>query len=239
MRAFRLALHACWSVLVPVPLREPVRVRPRPPLGASRSEPGAASAAVRATAALVLAWCGGSAAAQASAPAAEPAWRFDPTHSFVYFEVLHFGASTLRGRFGPLSGELSLDRNARRGRVQVVVPTAAVSTGLPVLDARLREGDMFAAEAHPQAYFIADRFEFDAQGGVSSVRGEFTLRGVSQPLTLKAQRFRCYTNPLFRREVCGGDFEGELVRSSFGITHSLPFVADKVRLLVQVEAIAP
>jgi hypothetical protein len=37
----------------------------------------------------------------------------------------------------------------------------------------------------------------------------------------------------------GGDVEGELVRSTFGITHSLPFVADKVRLLVQVEAIAP
>jgi polyisoprenoid-binding protein YceI len=157
----------------------------------------------------------------------------------VHFEVLHFGASTLRGRFGPLNGEIALDRAARTGRVQVVVPTAAVSTGLPVLDARLREPDMLSAEAHPQAYFIAERFDFDAQGNVTSVRGEFTLRGSSQPLTLKAQRFRCYSNPLFRREVCGGDFEGELVRSTFGITHSLPFVADKVRLLVQVEAIAP
>jgi len=189
---------------------------------------------------------GAAAQAPASTPAATAAsaspadtWRLDPTHSFVHFEVLHFGASTLRGRFGPLQGELTLDRAARRGRVQVVVPTAAVSTGLPVLDARLREPDMLAAEAHPQAFFIAERFEFDAQGSVSSVRGEFTLRGSSQPLTLKAQRFRCYTSPLFRREVCGGDFEGELLRSSFGITHSLPFVADKVRLLVQVEAIAP
>jgi polyisoprenoid-binding protein YceI len=176
--------------------------------------------------------------APASAPAAS-SWRLDPTHSFVHFEVLHFGASTLRGRFGPLNGELTLDRAARSGRVQVVVPTAAVSTGLPVLDARLREPDMLAVEAHPQAYFIGERFEFDAQGNITSVRGEFTLRGSSQPLTLKAQRFRCYTSPLFRREVCGGDFEGELVRSTFGITHSLPFVADKVRLLVQVEAIAP
>jgi polyisoprenoid-binding protein YceI len=177
--------------------------------------------------------------APASPAAAGSAWRLDPTHSFVHFEVLHFGASTLRGRFGPLNGDLTLDRAARTGRVQVVVPTAAVSTGLPVLDARLREPDMLSVEAHPQAYFIAERFEFDAQGSVSSVRGEFTLRGNSQPLTLKAQRFRCYFSPLFRREVCGGDFEGEIVRSSFGITHSLPFVADKVRLLVQVEAIAP
>jgi polyisoprenoid-binding protein YceI len=195
---------------------------------------------LRCASALTLASFGAGAAAQvpASAPAA-PSWRLDPTHSFVHFEVLHFGASTLRGRFGPLNGELTLDRTTKSGRVQVVVPTAAVSTGLPVLDARLREPDMLAAEAHPQAYFIAERFDFDAQGNVTSVRGEFTLRGSSQPLTLKAQRFRCYTNPLFRREVCGGDFEGELVRSSFGITHSLPFVADKVRLLVQVEAIAP
>ncbi|MBC7480501.1 MAG: polyisoprenoid-binding protein, partial [Rhizobacter sp.] len=44
-------------------------------------------------------------------------------------------------------------------------------------------------------------------------------------------------NPLFRREVCGGDFEAQIDRSAFGITHSLPFVADKVRLLIQVEAI--
>jgi polyisoprenoid-binding protein YceI len=197
--------------------------------------------ALRCAAALTLASSGAGAAAQApaSAPAAAASWRLDPTHSFVHFEVLHFGASTLRGRFGPLNGEIALDRAARSGRVQVVVPTAAVSTGLPVLDARLREPDMLSAEAHPQAYFIAERFDFDAQGNVTSVRGEFTLRGSSQPLTLKAQRFRCYSNPLFRREVCGGDFEGELVRSTFGITHSLPFVADKVRLLVQVEVIAP
>lgn len=170
--------------------------------------------------------------------AAPQDYRLDPTHSFITFEVLHFNTSTLRGRFGPLHGEVSLDREAKQGRVQVVVDTQPVSTGLPVLDARLREPDMLATEAHPKAYFVAEKFDFDAQGQVSAVRGEFTLRGQSQPLTFTAQRFRCYTSPLFRREVCGGDFEAELKRSSFGITHSLPFVADSVRLKLQVEAIA-
>ena len=33
---------------------------------------------------------------------------------------------------------------------------------------------------------------------------------------LQAQRFRCYTSPLLRREVCGGDFEAEFQRSAFG-----------------------
>lgn len=169
---------------------------------------------------------------------AEPAsYTLDPTHSFITFEVLHFGTSTLRGRYGPLNGEVTLDRAARRGRVQVVVDTATVSTGLPVLDARLKQPDLLAVQDHPKAYFVAERFEFDAAGQVVAVRGEFTLRGQSQPLELKAERFNCYTNPLFKREVCGGDFTGELLRSRFGMDFGLPLVADRVRLVVQVEAL--
>ena len=178
-------------------------------------------------------------AALAGVPArAEPvAYSLDPSHSVASFELLHFDTSTLRGRFGPLSGDITLDREARRGRVQVVIDTATVSTGLGLLDARIRQADMLAVALHPQAFFVAERFEFDAQGGVAAVTGEFTLRGISQPLRLVARRFRCYLNPLFRREVCGGDFEAEISRSSFGISHSLPFVSDGVRLKVAVEAI--
>jgi polyisoprenoid-binding protein YceI len=174
----------------------------------------------------------------AAAVRAEPVrYRFDPTHTFVTFEVSHFGTSTIRGRFGPLNGDATLDRAARKGRVQVEIDTATVSTGVAVLDARLKEGDMLAVGSNPRAYLVAERVEFDDAGKVKSLRGEFTLRGVSLPLTLTALRFNCYTSPLVRREVCGGDFEGQFNRSAVGINHSLPFVADSVRLLVQVEAL--
>lgn len=176
--------------------------------------------------------------ALAAAAQAEPAlYRFDPTHTFVNFELLHFGTSTIRGRFGPLNGEATLDRAARQGRVQVAIDTSQVSTGVAVLDARLKEGDMLAVQSHPRAYLVAERLEFDDAGRVKVLRGELTLRGVSVGLTLTALRFNCYTSPLLRREVCGGDFEGQLTRSAVGITHSLPFVSDTVRLLVQVEAV--
>ena len=169
---------------------------------------------------------------------AEPVrYRFDPTHTFVHFELSHFGTSMIRGRLGPLQGEVQIDRSARRGRVQVEIDMASASTGVPVLDARLREGDMLSTQVHPKAYLVAERFDFDDAGRVKGLRGEFTLRGVSLPLELKAVRFNCYTSPLFRREVCGGDFEGQFNRSAVGITHSLPFVSDTVRLLVQVEAL--
>ena len=115
------------------------------------------------------------------------------------------------------------------------IATARVSSGVAALDARLRERDLLDSEAHPQAFFVADRFVFDAARLVE-VRGEFTLRGRSQPLTLRALRFNCYTNPLFKREVCGGDFEAELKRSSVGADFGLPLVGDRVRLSISVEA---
>lgn len=168
---------------------------------------------------------------------AQPAtYRLDPSHSFVHFEVMHFGTATLRGRFGPLEGVAELDRGARRGEVSLTIPTRIVSTGLPVLDSRLRQPDLLASAEHPDAYFVARQFVFDGDA-LREVRGEITLRGISRPLALRALSFSCGTHPLLKRDWCGGDFETELRRSDFGMSFGLPLVADRVRLQVQVEAI--
>ena len=159
-----------------------------------------------------------------------------PEHSFVHFEVLHFGTSTIRGRFGLLEGEVTLDRQAARGDVALRVNTASVSTGIGFFDARLRQPDLLASVEFPEAYFVARNFRWVGDR-LAEVRGEFTWRGVSQPFSLHAQRFACRTEPgaAVPDALCGGDFVGELLRSDFGSTFGLPFVADRVRLLVQVE----
>lgn len=170
----------------------------------------------------------------AAAVAAPAYYRLDPDHSFVHFEVVHFGTSTLRGRFGPLSGDVMLDREAGRGDVGMRVATARVSTGLAVLDARLRQADLLASDEYPEAFFVATRFRFE-DGKVAEVRGEFTWRGTSMPLSLFALRFGCRNDA--RGEVCGGDFEGEFLRGEFGATFGLPLVSNRVGLRVQVEAV--
>ncbi len=177
-------------------------------------------------------------AALAATPAAAQALAYAllPEHSFVQFEVLHFGTSTTRGRFGLIEGEVLLDRSAGRGEVSLRVATAGVDTGLAVFNARLREADLLASAAYPEAYFVARNFRFEGQQ-VAEVRGEFTLRGHSQPLSLRALRFNCRLEAESRREICGGDFEGEFLRSEFGATFGLPFIADRVRLRVQVEGV--
>ena len=192
-------------------------------------------AAARGLSGLLLAGALFGAAAQ---PAALPAWSLDPTHTAVHWEVLHMGTSTLRGRFGKLAGSVGFDPKAQRLEVSIAIDAASVTSGVPILDALLKGKEMLAVADAPQAYFVAKEASFDGEAP-RELRGELTLRGIGQPLTLRATRWHCGLNPLFRRTVCGGDFEGELLRSSVGITHSLPFVADKVRLLIEVEAIAP
>ena len=174
--------------------------------------------------------------APAAAWAQPVVYRLDPQHTFVTFEVLHFGTSTLRGRWPVAEGHVELDRTAQRGYASLRIETARVDTGMPAFDARLRQGDLLSTEAHPVAYFVASNFSFEGDR-VSAVRGELTLRGVGQGVELRALRFGCYTHPQFRREVCGGDFEGELRRGDFGASFGIPFVANRVRLVVQVEGI--
>ena len=172
----------------------------------------------------------------ASARAEPVTYRIDPAATHVHFEVLHFGTSTARGRFDGVAGNVVLDRAARSGDVSIEVDTASVNTGLAPFDSVLRRGDMLATQAHPKAWFVARRLAFDGDR-LASVSGEFTLRGTSRPLTLRALTFGCRLHPTLQREVCGGDFEAELLQSDFGLTYALPFVSDRVRLLIQVEAI--
>jgi polyisoprenoid-binding protein YceI len=176
------------------------------------------------------------AAAAAGAHAAPVSYRIDPAHTHVHFEVQHFGTSTSRGRFDTLDGSITLDRASRQGEVSIEVDTGSVSTGIAPFDSVLKRADMLAVQAHPRAYFVARRIEFEGDR-IASLTGEFTLRGTSRPLTLRAQRFACQPHPELQRELCGGDFEGDVKRSEFGMSFGLPFVADRIRLVVQVEAL--
>ena len=166
---------------------------------------------------------------------AEPAtYAIDPAQTKVYWEVSHMGTSTHRGRFDTIDGSVVLDRSAGQGEVSITVATASVSSGVPALDTVLRGNDFLDSAAHPSAYFVSRQFKVSGERLVS-LSGEFTLRGVSRALELRSNRFVCGIDARSKQEVCGGDFEAEILRSDFGSTYGLPFVGDKVRLLISIE----
>ncbi len=161
----------------------------------------------------------------------------DPTHTFVNYEVSHFGTSTNRGRFDKKEGTVTFDRAARTGKVEVMFELGSVSTGVPAMDKHLQGADFFDVARFPTAKFVGDKFVFSGDK-VTEVAGMLTLRDKTMPVTLKASNFNCYMNPMFKREVCGGDFETTIQRSQWGVNYGLQFgIPDDVRLEIQIEAI--
>lgn len=164
-------------------------------------------------------------------------YAIEPTHTFVTFEIGHFGTSTNRGRWDKKEGTVQFDRAAKTGRVELSIDMTSINTGVAPFDGHLKSKDFFNVAEHPVAKFVGNKFNF-AGDKVTSVEGTLTLLGKSNPVTLQAKQFNCYTNPMFKREVCGGDFEATIQRSQWGLGYGLPVVApDNVRLVIQVEAI--
>ncbi len=170
-----------------------------------------------------------------AAQAQNVSYALDTNHTRVHWEVLHFGTSTHRGRFDDITGSVQLNASTGLGEVSIGIATASVNTGVAPLDSVLR-GSYLASREHPQAYFVASGWRWKV-GAPLEVRGELTLRGVSRPLQLRAPGLTCYTHPVLQREVCGADLEAEFQRSDFGVSDGLPFIGDRVRLVIQVEAI--
>jgi polyisoprenoid-binding protein YceI len=69
-----------------------------------------------------------------------------------------------------------------------------------------------------------------------SVDGQLTLLGVTRPLKLKINHFKCIEHPMFKREVCGADAEGDMNRADWGMKLYSEGEAGKLHLRIQVEA---
>ena len=160
----------------------------------------------------------------------------DPSHTFVYYESLHFATSTNRGRIPVKKGTVQIDRAAKTGKAEIEIDVAGVQRGVAALDKHLQGTDFFDIAKYPTARFVAERFAFDGDK-VASLDGQLTLRGKTLPVTLQAVRFNCYQSPMSKREVCGGDFTATIKRSLWGVDFGLDYgFPDETPLSVQIEA---
>lgn len=171
------------------------------------------------------------------ASAAAVRYEVEPTHTFVNFEVKHFNTSTVRARFDKVDGFVELDRQAGKGKAEIVIDTGSVSSGTPDFDKHLSSADFFNVAKFPQARFVGTDFRYDGDK-LKSVAGELTMLGKTAPVTLAASNFNCYDQPVLKVYVCGGDFATDIKRSDWSMNWGIDMgVPDRVRLLIQIEAI--
>jgi polyisoprenoid-binding protein YceI len=174
--------------------------------------------------------------------AASPAtYEIDPNHTHPAFEVDHQGMSMWRGVFRTTHGTVTLDPAGGTGTVDIVVDVASVDVGLDALNdvvANATAPPVLESAKYPTARYTGKLGSF-VNGAPTTVSGYLSLHGVTQPLNLTIQKFKCIPDhPLFKREVCGADALGTFNRSDFGITVGQKYGYNMdVTLRIQVEAI--
>ena len=183
------------------------------------------------------------AAVPVAATAAPDSYTIDPFHTFPNFTVDHLGVSTLHGRFNKSSGKFSLDRAAKSASLELVVEAASVDTGdgdkgsrARSRDDHLRSADFFNAAEFPRMTFKSNSVTFNGDNP-SSIDGSLTLLGVTKPVTLTVERFKCNPASANSKERCGGNATGRIKRSDFGMKTGIPAISDEITLLVEIEGL--
>ncbi len=170
------------------------------------------------------------------------AYTLDTYHTYVNFEVDHLaGISRMRGRFDKVTGKFTLDMAAKSGTLDVIVQTASISTGdndkgtrPRARDEHLRSPDFFNVAEFPTMTFKSTKviFKGDVPG---TIEGTITLLGVTKPVTLNVEHWRCAQHPASKRDLCGANATGTIKRSDFGMNYGIPSVGDEQKLWLEME----
>jgi polyisoprenoid-binding protein YceI len=171
-----------------------------------------------------------------AAPAfAADSYTADPSHTYPSFEINHLGFSTTRGSFEKSSGKITLDTAAKSGSIDITIDTASLHTGFAKRDDHLKSEEFFNVAKFPTMTFKSSKLKFNGDTVVGA-DGELTLLGVTKPVSLAVDAFKCGANPITKKPLCGANATATIKRSEFGLSAYVPAVADEVRIEVQIEA---
>jgi len=176
--------------------------------------------------------------AAGSVLAAPVTYEVDPGHTYPSFEADHMGGlSVWRGKLDKSSGTIVLDKDKSTGTVDITVDTSSIDFGHEKLNEHAKSKEIFDVATYPTATYKGKLAKF-VNGAPTEVEGEFTLHGVTKPLTLKIDQFLCKPNPLTKKEVCGADAKATFNRKDYGVAfgEAYGFKMD-VKLAIQVEAV--
>ncbi len=173
-----------------------------------------------------------------TAVAAPVVYEIDPTHTFPSFEADHMGISVWRGKFNRTSGTMTMDSDDGSGSVEVSIDMKSVDFGLDEMNQHAMAPDFFDVDRFPTATYRG-RFADVVGGRPTRIDGELTLHGVTRPVDLTINLFKCIPHPLHKRELCGADAMATFDRDAFGLTAGKDHGFDmSVTVRIQMEAVA-
>jgi polyisoprenoid-binding protein YceI len=171
-----------------------------------------------------------------SAFAAPVTYVLDPIHTYPSFEADHFGGiSVWRGKFESSSGKVVLDQEAKTGTINVTVDVGSINFGYAKLNEHAKSSELFDVAKFPTATYSGKFTKWNGDSPAEA-QGTFTLHGVTKPLTLTINSFKCFIHPVSKKQVCGADASAALNRSDFGVDYGAAYgFKQEVKLQIQVE----
>ena len=154
-------------------------------------------------------------------------WQLDPVHSSIGFEVPYMGG-TFRGQFRDVEATIA------DGDVSGSAKVASVDVKDENLTAHLQSPEFFDVERYPELRFAST----DVEGGEElTIRGEITIKGVTQPVELTGRATEPLTDA-YGRERFGLTLETTVDRTAFGLSWNLPLPSGEPALSNEVTLVA-
>lgn len=109
-------------------------------------------------------------------------------HAFITFRIQHLGFSWMEGRFKRFSGRFDYaEANPALNRVEVEIDVVSIDTDHAVRDRHLRSERYLDVNRYPKAHFVSTAW-IDHGDGNATLKGNFTLRGVSKEIELAVHK---------------------------------------------------
>lgn len=169
-------------------------------------------------------------------------YTMDPNHTYPSFEADHMGGlSKWRGKINSSQGTVVLDKQAHTGTIDVTMDMETVDFGNEALNEHVKAAaNLFDAKKYPTARYTGKLVKWK-NGVPTAADGTLTWHGVTKPLMLKIDSFKCEPSPMHKgNDRCGADATTHFERDAFGVDFgkSSGFRMG-VTLRIQVEAEAP
>lgn len=157
-------------------------------------------------------------------------------HAFIQFKIKHLGYSWLLGEFKTFTGEFTLDPDAiEKSSVKADIEVASLDTNHAERDKHLRGADFFDVEKFPKASFVSTSVKKTGEK-TADVSGNFTLKGVTKPITLKATYIGGGPDP-WGGQRQGFELTGEIVLKEFNINYNLGPASQSALIYISAEGV--
>ena len=157
-------------------------------------------------------------------------------HQFVMFKISHLGYSWLYVRFNDFDGSFTVDAdNPENSSVQATIQVASLDSNHAERDKHLRGDDLLDVGEYPTATFKSTKIEKTGEK-TAKITGDFTLHGVTKPVTLDAKLLGYGDDPWGGYRM-GLEASTTLKLADFGITYDLGPASETVDIIISVEGV--